>query len=82
MVGWRHQLNGLEFEQTPGDVKGREAECAAVLWFTKSWRRLSNRTTRSPILFRHCEKCTLRSNAAFLRAIDLTLILMDINLTR
>ena len=23
MVGWHHQLNGHEFEQTPGDGKGR-----------------------------------------------------------
>ena len=22
MVGWHHQLNGHEFEQTPGDAKG------------------------------------------------------------
>ena len=30
MVGWHHRLNGLEFEQTLGDVKDREAWCAAV----------------------------------------------------
>ena len=23
MVGWHHQLNGFEFEQTPGDSEGR-----------------------------------------------------------
>ena len=23
MVGWHHQLNGHEFEQTPGDRKGQ-----------------------------------------------------------
>ena len=23
MVGWHHQLNGLEFEQTPGDGEGQ-----------------------------------------------------------
>ena len=23
MVGWRHQLNGHQFEQTPGDGKGQ-----------------------------------------------------------
>ena len=28
-------------------VKGREATCAAVLWFTKSWRRLSNWTEKA-----------------------------------
>ena len=25
MVGWHHQLNGREFEQTLGDNEGREA---------------------------------------------------------
>ena len=25
MVGWHHQLNGHEFEQTQGDMKDREA---------------------------------------------------------
>ena len=23
MIGWHHQLNGHEFEQTPGDNKGQ-----------------------------------------------------------
>ena len=23
MVGWHHQLNGHEFEQTPGDTEGQ-----------------------------------------------------------
>ena len=30
MVGWHHQLNGHEFEQTLGDRKGQEAWRAAV----------------------------------------------------
>ena len=30
MVGWHHQLNGLESEQTPGDSEGREAWHAAA----------------------------------------------------
>ena len=33
MVGWHHRLNGLEFEQTPGDS---EAWHAAVHWVMKS----------------------------------------------
>ena len=37
MVVWYHQLNGHEFEQTPGDVKDREAWRAA-----KSQTELSN----------------------------------------
>ena len=32
MVGWHHQLNGHEFDQTAGDGEGREAWCAAVQW--------------------------------------------------
>ena len=39
MVSWHHQLNGHEFEQTPGIVKDREAWHAAVYGVTK------NRTT-------------------------------------
>ena len=30
MVGWHHRLDGHEFEQSPGEVKDREACCAAV----------------------------------------------------
>ena len=25
MVGWHHQLNGREFEQTPGDTEGQRS---------------------------------------------------------
>ena len=35
MVGWHHHLNGLEFEQAPGDSEGQEAWCAAVRGVTK-----------------------------------------------
>ena len=41
MVGWHHQLNGHEFEQTPGIVKDRKAWCAAVHGVTKRWTLLS-----------------------------------------
>ena len=34
MVGWHHRLNGHEFEQTPGDVKGQPG----VLQFMGSQR--------------------------------------------
>ena len=45
MVGWHHQLNGHEFEQTLGDLKDREAWCAAVHGVIKSWKWDSNWTT-------------------------------------
>ena len=30
MVGWHHQLNGHEFEQTPGDSEGQGRLMCAV----------------------------------------------------
>ena len=36
IVGWHHQLNGHEFEQTLEIVKGRRAWHAAVRGVTKS----------------------------------------------
>ena len=40
MIGWHHQLNGHEFEQTLGDSEGREAWRATVHGITKSWNDL------------------------------------------
>ena len=48
MIGWYHQLNGHEFEQTPGDNEGQKSlECCSP-WdqVTKSWTRLSDWTTK------------------------------------
>ena len=45
LVGWHHQLNGHEFEETPGDGEGQGSLCAAVHGITKSRTRLSNWTT-------------------------------------
>ena len=44
MVGWHHELNGYESEQTPGDGEGqdREAWSAAVRGVTKSQTQLSD----------------------------------------
>ena len=42
MAGWHHQLNGHEFEQAPGDGKGREAWRVAVHGVAKSQTRLSD----------------------------------------
>ena len=36
MVGWHHQLDGHEFEQTSGDMKDWEAWHAAVHGVTES----------------------------------------------
>ena len=45
-VGWYHQRNGHEFEQTPGngDGQGRLEYC--IFGFTKSWTQLSDWTTK------------------------------------
>ena len=32
MVGWHHQLNGHEFEQTPGDSEGRGSLACCSPW--------------------------------------------------
>ena len=37
MVGWPHQLNGHEFEQTPGDGEGQGSLVHGV---AKSWTQL------------------------------------------
>jgi len=42
MVGWHHRLNGLEFEQSPGDVKDREPGVLKTMGVAKSWTRLNN----------------------------------------
>ena len=47
MVGWHHQLNGHEFEQTPGIVKDREAWHAAVHGVTTNQTRPSDWTTET-----------------------------------
>ena len=35
MVGWHHQLSGLEFEQTPGDSEDREAALLPSTWLQR-----------------------------------------------
>ena len=32
MVGWHHQLNGHEFEQTPGDGEGQRSLMCCSPW--------------------------------------------------
>ena len=54
MVGWHHWLDGHEFEQAPGDVKDREAWCAAVHGVTKSQTRVSKLNTTDQSVCRLC----------------------------
>ena len=35
MVGWHNQLNGHEFEQTPGDSEGQESLAGCSPWGCK-----------------------------------------------
>ena len=35
MVGWHHRLNGHEFEQTPGDRRGRRSQECSSPWDCK-----------------------------------------------
>ena len=35
MVGWYHQLNGHESEQTPGDSEGQESLVCSSPWVRK-----------------------------------------------
>ena len=35
MVGWHHQLDGYEFEQTPGDGGGQENLACYSAWSSK-----------------------------------------------
>ena len=44
MVGWHHQLNGLDLSELQELVMDREAWCAVVHEVAKSWTRLSNWT--------------------------------------
>ena len=41
MVGWHHQLNGHEFEQTPGDGEGQGGLECCYSWGPKSRTGLS-----------------------------------------
>ena len=45
MVGWHHQLNGLEFEQTPGNSEGQGNLACCSPWGRKelnTTERLNN----------------------------------------
>ena len=40
MVGWHHQLNGREFEQTPGDSEGQGKPGVLQSMGSQSWTQL------------------------------------------
>ena len=63
MVGWHHQLNGHEFEQTQGDSEGQERLACCSPWGHRVRHELSDWTTTfggvflGSILF-HCSVCS------------------------
>ena len=47
MVGWHHQLNGCEFEQSPGDSEGQGSLMCCSPWSCKesdTTERLNNKS--------------------------------------
>ena len=66
MVGWHHQLNGHEFEQTVGDSrKDREAWHAAAHGVSKTWTRL---TEQQKYIYTHMTEslwCTMETTFHF-----------------
>ena len=52
MIGWHHQLNGYELEQTPRDSEGWGAWHAVVHGVAKSWIRLITEQQQQQIQLR------------------------------
>ena len=50
MVGWHHQLNGLEFEQTPGDGEGQGSLACCSPWDCRVTRDLVTEQQRQLFL--------------------------------
>ena len=68
VAGWHHQLNGHEFEQTPGDGEGQGAWHDAVRGAAGSWTRLSHWTTTISLQLPHNHRGFLSpSHAGFPR---------------
>ena len=58
MVGWHHQLNGHEFEQTPGDSEGQGSLTCYSLWGHKKsdrTERLNNNNTHCQLALKLCQ---------------------------
>ena len=51
MAGWHHQLNGHEFEQTPGDREGQGSLASCSPGIAKSQTQLNDRTTISTLSY-------------------------------
>ena len=47
MVGWHHQLNGHESEESPGDCGGQRSVACCSPWVAQSQTPLSNWTTKN-----------------------------------
>ena len=60
MTGWHYQLNGHEFEQTPGDGEG-QGSLAAVHGLSKSQTGLNNQTTMAfPVVMYRSESWIIK----------------------
>ena len=45
IVGYHHQFNGHEFEQTLGESEGQRSQSCCSPWVAKSQTQLSNEST-------------------------------------
>ena len=64
MVGWYHQLNGHEFEQTPGDGKGQGSLACCSPWGHKeldTTELLSNNRNEKLYLYIYIYICITES---------------------
>ena len=60
MVGWLHQLNGYESEQTLGDSEGQGSLVCCSPWGLKeldTTERLNNNNNNKSLANNHCLKC-------------------------
>ena len=76
MVGWHHQLNGHEFEQTPGDSEGQGSLACCSPWGCKesdTTERLNNSCVMSHMVTRQihlsCWNCFF--SGRFLKGLEL-----------
>ena len=72
MVGWRHQFNGHEFEQTPGDGEAQGSLVCCSLWGRKesdTTERLNHRKAKYMLIIL---KCTFNNHLAGMKRNTLT----------